>query len=175
MLLELTGNKRSVTTSYVSVPFREKLLLISEEFHLKQLVTKPTRGTNILDLFFTSHPDLVMSCQTTPSISDHNVVIAEISTQASLVKKLPREIFLYHKVNWNLIRERILEVCERYFDLNSSPQRKVDENWKFICENCLQVVQELVPKKTIGSKFHLHWINNTLKRLIKRNRELTIV
>ena len=51
-----------------------------------------------------------MSCQTTPGLSDHNAVIAEISTQVSLVEKLPREIFLYHKVNWNLIREKILEV-----------------------------------------------------------------
>ena len=32
------------------------------------------------------------------------------------------------------------------------------------------MVQELVPKKTIGSKFHLPWINNPIKRLIKKKQ-----
>ena len=74
---------KSLTNSYVTVPFREKLL---SSFHLEQLVTTPMRGTNILDLFLTSHPDVVMSCQTAPGISDHNAIVAEIFTQVNLVK-----------------------------------------------------------------------------------------
>ena len=47
---------------------------MAEEFHIEQLVTTPTRGPNILDLLFVSHPDLVTSCQTVPGISDHDSV-----------------------------------------------------------------------------------------------------
>ena len=100
-------------------------------------------------------------------------IVAEISCSRNLHTskfKLPRETFLYHKTNWDLIRERILEVCERHFELNFSTQRTEDENWKFICENCLKVVQELVPNKTIGGKCYLPWINNALKRLIKKKQ-----
>ena len=70
---------------------------MAEEFHIEQLVTTPTRAPNILDLFFVSRPDLVTSCQNAPGISDHDSVIVEFSTQIKLVKRSPREIFLYHK------------------------------------------------------------------------------
>jgi len=117
------------------------------ELHLEQLVSTPTRRNNILDLLLASHPDLLISCQTTPGISDHSTVVAEFSTQVKLVKKPPREIFVYHKANWDLVRERMLEVCERYFEINSATPRNVDENWEFIHEHYLQVIQELVPKQ----------------------------
>ena len=54
---------------------------------------------NILDLFFISYLDLVISCQTAPTISDHDSVIVEFCTQIKLVKRSPRESFLYHKAN----------------------------------------------------------------------------
>ena len=133
------------------------------------MVSTPTRINNILDLFLANHPDLLISCQTTPGISDRSAVVAEFSTQAKLFfKKPPRKFFLYHKANWDLVRERILKVCERYFEINSATPRSVDENWEFIHEHYLQVIQELVPKKTIGSKFQLPWMNSALKQLIKK-------
>ena len=124
---------------------------MAEEFHIEQLVTTPTRGPNILDLFFVSHPDLVTSCQTVPGISDHDSVIVEFSTQIKLMKRSPREIFLYHKANWDLIRERAARISERYFDLNSTDERSVEENWKFLHEQYLQLIDEHVPKKTLSS------------------------
>ena len=127
---------KSLEESYVPVPFREKLLSIAEDFHFEQLVTTPTRGANILDLFFASHPDLVTSYETIPGISDHNAIVAEVSTHVKLIKKQPREIFLYHKANWDLIRERMLGICERYFELNSTSHRNVDENWEYVYEQC---------------------------------------
>ena len=65
----------STTNSYVSASFREKLIEVSKEFHLEQLVLKPTRQHNILDLCFTSHPSTVISSQTSPGLSDHEAVI----------------------------------------------------------------------------------------------------
>ena len=82
-------------------------------------------------------------CQTTPGISDHNAVVVDISTQVKLVKKPPREIFLYHEANWDLIRERMLDIYERYFELNSTTQRSVNENWEYIYEQCSQLIQEM--------------------------------
>ena len=86
------------------------------------------------------------------------------------MNKQPREIFLYHKANWDLIREKMLGISERYFELNSFSQRNVDENWEYVYEQCSQLVQELVPKKTIGRKFHLPWMNAALKQLIKKKQ-----
>ena len=106
--------------------------------HFEQLVTTPTRGSNILDLFFISHPDLVVSCQTAPGISDHDSVIVEFLTQIKLMKRSPKDIFLYHKANWDLIQEKIARVSDRYFDLNSTGERSMEENWSFFHEQYLQ-------------------------------------
>ena len=128
----INWHHKTLLDSHVSASFREKLLDVAEEFHIEQLVTTPTRGPNILDLFFASHPDLVTSCQTAPGISDHDSVIVEFSTQINLVKRSPREIFLYHKANWDLRRERTARISERYFDLDSIDERSVEKNWKFL-------------------------------------------
>ena len=48
----------TLSESYVLVSFREKLIEVTDEFHLEQLVLEPTRQYNTLNLCFTSHPSL---------------------------------------------------------------------------------------------------------------------
>ena len=86
------------------------------------------------------------------------------------MKRSPREIFLYHKANWDLIRERTARINEKYFDLNSIDERSVEENWKFLHEQYLQLIEEHVPKKTLSTKSHLPWMNITLKQLLKKKQ-----
>ena len=76
----------AITNSYVSVSFREKLIEVSKEFHLEQLVLEPTRQHNILDLCFTSHPSTVISSQTSPGLSDHEAVIITFTGRTCLPK-----------------------------------------------------------------------------------------
>ena len=54
---------------------RESLTELTDDYQLQQAVTFPTRGNNLLDLFFTSDIDLVQSCQPHPGLSDHEVVL----------------------------------------------------------------------------------------------------
>ena len=42
--------------SYVSVSLNKRLISISSDMFLDRVVTAPTRGPNILDLCFTTHP-----------------------------------------------------------------------------------------------------------------------
>ena len=42
---------------------------------LSQMVTTPTRGSNILDIFVTNRPSLVETCDTIDGISDHEAVL----------------------------------------------------------------------------------------------------
>ena len=64
----------TLTESYAPVPFREKLIDIIEEFHLKQLVLEPTQQNNILYLCFTTHSSTVISSQTSRGLSDHELL-----------------------------------------------------------------------------------------------------
>ena len=61
----------SLINSYIPTPFHERLIEIADDLRLDQIVKAPTRGLNILDLCFTTHPDKVDGCQTIPGLSDH--------------------------------------------------------------------------------------------------------
>ena len=75
-------SNRSLNESHTSIAFREKLIFIAEEFQLEQIVSFSTRGSSILDLCFMSHPaDSVVSCESHPGFSDHNIVLVNMSSQ----------------------------------------------------------------------------------------------
>ena len=67
-----------LTESYFPAAFRESLILLSQDFLLEQIVSKPTREENILDLCFISHPSYVCQCRTVSSLSDRNAVIVDL-------------------------------------------------------------------------------------------------
>ena len=77
-----------------------KLLDISTNYNLEQLVAEPTRGHNILDLCLTSIPGLTNKCYLGPGISDHDIVVVDTGLKARSNKKKPRSVSLYKKANW---------------------------------------------------------------------------
>ncbi|MEW8548672.1 MAG: hypothetical protein AB2693_34660, partial [Candidatus Thiodiazotropha sp.] len=70
-----------------------------------QMVTSPTRGQNILDLFFTSNPTLVHKVSIVPGLSDHDIVLAEVNSCPEHIKQVPRDIPLYKKANWDQLKQ----------------------------------------------------------------------
>ena len=76
-----------LTNSHIPGPFRERLIEIADDYYLDQLVRDPTRGLNILDLCFTTHPDKVNHCQVIPGISDHHAVLISFSHQIQFSKQ----------------------------------------------------------------------------------------
>ena len=68
------------------------LLHLSEEHQLRQTNQRPTRGRNILDLVFTTSPDLIVSStETFPGMSDHNIVLTSINTNVRPPRRKPVE------------------------------------------------------------------------------------
>ena len=56
----------------------ELFLTFLEDNLLCQYITQPTRDTNILDLFLTNNPNLVLQTNSTPTpLSDHNIVTVQ--------------------------------------------------------------------------------------------------
>ena len=68
--------------SYVSHRFREKLIALSQDTQMLQVVTFPTRAQNILDLCFVSHPNMILACEPVPGLSDHDAVLIIFQTCA---------------------------------------------------------------------------------------------
>ena len=64
---------------------------------LNQLVNKPTRSDNTLDLFLTNKPSTIYRTEVCHGISDHDLVYIEATTKPVKIKTAPREAFLYKK------------------------------------------------------------------------------
>ena len=65
------------------------LLAITELFYLEQMVDKPTRVNNILDLVFCPHT-VSNGCNILPTgISDHNIITIAMNITLTLSSSLP--------------------------------------------------------------------------------------
>ena len=80
----------TLTDPYVPCHFCVKLITLAEDTQMSQLVTFPTRGNNTLDLYFTTHPDSVLSCEPVPSVSDHDAVILSVQTPTRMIYNIPK-------------------------------------------------------------------------------------
>ena len=71
----LQWDQSSLTTTGKPTEAEELFSAFIDENLLCQYITQPTRGRNILDLFLTNNPNLVLHTSSTPtSLSDHNIV-----------------------------------------------------------------------------------------------------
>ena len=79
--------------------FYRDCLEVLDDCLLEQMVTSPTRGQNILDLFLTTNPTLLDNASITPGLSDHDIVLIQVNVKPEVLKQDPRNIHLYKKAD----------------------------------------------------------------------------
>ena len=76
------------------------LIDILNDYGLEQVVEKPNRGDNILDILFIKNPTLVVRSTIIPCVSDHDgIPTALVNTNPAVVKQKPRNVYLYTKAD----------------------------------------------------------------------------
>ena len=80
-------------------------------------MNSPTRGQNILDLFFTTNPTLVGNVSITPGLTDHDIVLTLVNVLSRVLKNVPRNIHLYKKADWDQLKPSVRGV---YIELKQS-------------------------------------------------------
>ena len=123
--------------------------------NLTQLVDRPTRLNNTLDLMLTNNEDIVTQIETRdhPSLSDHRLIVATTilspandGTQKHSASKSDsfRSLNFYHKnVNWVTLDKEIMDTkWIESFDENS-----IEESYNFFCSKLLELCQKHIPKK----------------------------
>ena len=144
----------------------EELLGVAQDHGLEQVVLKPTRGNNILDLFFTNHPAKVNRVEIMPQISDHNTVFLEVNLKAKTIKQKPRKIHLYNKGDWPAIQKGLADILDSLGTLQN-----VNDMWLLFKTKCLDLMDRHIPTKLAKVRNGLPWVNQNLKRAIRhRNR-----
>ena len=136
---------------------------LAVKYSLSQQVTEPTREKEILDLIWSSNPDLVSSIQVESfkDITYHSVVSATTSyRQGREVKK--EESYLldsgkrfklldFSKAPWSEIKNKLNKV--NWESLETLAEEDVRAAHALFIDTILPVLEELVPRKPVGKRF----------------------
>ena len=120
---------------------------------------------------FTTHPDKVDGCQTIPGLSDHCAVLISFSCNIQLSRQNRKRITLFDRADWDVIREKMREVCENYLTLNSSTLT-FEENWQYFYSHYTHNVNECIPYTYSSTRCHIPWLSTLLKRMIRKKQRI---
>ena len=115
------------------------------ELGLHQTVSEPTRGNNILDLFFTNIPSLIKKSSVISGVSDHEAVTVEGKLHLYHQKQPKHKIFLWSKANVNKIKDEARKFASNF--LNNSRDKDVNAMWLSFQTNLISILENSVPTK----------------------------
>ena len=161
---------QSTTTDACLPACCKRLISISQDFFLDQVVRSPTRTTedtaNILDLFFTNNSTLVNRVELLPGISDHDIVFVETSLSPILKQCLPRKAHLYHKADFESFKQDLLTSDLANCD---TEMLSVEEYWNQFKKLISDLMAAHVPSKTIKNRPNFKpWISSKIKRTLRK-------
>ncbi|VDI67396.1 Hypothetical predicted protein [Mytilus galloprovincialis] len=132
---------------------------------VEQIVKTPTRGENILDLFFTSHPSLVNKCKTIPGVGDHDAVLIDTLAKPQRAKPTKRKIYLWDKANLPSLKA---DVTLFVSDFVSQPPHNMNTCWTSFRDKVLTLMDKHIPHKLTRSRHTNPWMNTDTRRLARR-------
>lgn len=142
-----------------------------------QVVDKPTREDNILDLILTTSPDLVTSISQSKGFSDHNLLTVELSLPIHYRNPSSKMIKDYSKANFDAMNSNLSAYLPLY--TASFYSRTIEQNWLLFKNKLNNLVDLFVPSVHIRSDDCNPWynkalrsLNNKKKRLFRRARHL---
>ena len=106
-------------------------LEMSQDLGLSQIVDIPTRGTSILDLFFTNNPDFVKNFDIIDGLGDHNIVHVKTALQPFRKKPVKRTIQLWTKVDDVKIKKETQDLRQTFLE-RFSPLDNPIVIWNFL-------------------------------------------
>jgi hypothetical protein len=162
----------------------KKLLELTDDYFLTQIIEKPTRNENILDLVFVNLPEFIKDIVVNKTaLSDHNMI--EISLDADILRKSPeyktvrservsfRQLnFFSENVNWENIHRCLANVdWKTLIDQTSSVEEAKNNLDDVLLQVCLQNVPQ---KRKMPKRSRFHSERNTLmKKLATKKKKLT--
>ena len=134
-------------------------------------MTSPTRGQNILDLFFTTNPTLVENVSIIPGLSDHDIVLAKVNAKPEISKQVPRTILLYKKADWDQLKQSMRDL---HSELTQSDlaTTSVQSMWDRFASKLEQGIDKFIPTRQSGTQDGFPWINQEIRRLMRKRDKL---
>ena len=141
-----------------------------DDFGLVQMVSKPTRGDNILDMFLITNPTLVNSVEILPGLSDHDISISIVSVKPKINRKKTRSVPLCRKADWDGLKSFMQA---KVSGILASFQESTDEEiWNAFKPSLNSGIEKFIPIKKFSTKHSLPCITQEIRRLIRKRDTL---
>jgi hypothetical protein len=144
-----------------------RLLDVVEDNCFEQVVDKPTRGDNILDLFLTTKQSLVEEVKVEPGVSDHHAVLVEVQLNSRRKKLPPRKVYLRNKADISGIKKYLEDFQDSYFSNKSS----IQNDWDKIEGAIKNTMDKNVPQKQTSNRQNLPWFTTKHRRMIRKKKK----
>ena len=155
-----------------------RLFSLAEKYHLTQQVGLPTREKEILDLVWSSNPDLISNTvvDTFRDISDHSVVTAITSYRLAKEADKAEQFLLesgkklrhldYSKAPWLKIRAKLAEVD--WGPMETMAKDNVTAAHSLFMNTIIPILEELVPAKVKGKRFGKRQVDKSRRCLWRK-------
>ncbi|CAG2242433.1 unnamed protein product [Mytilus edulis] len=166
--LILTG-KNEIKGNQLPQTINRAYLQMSADLSIQQINDNTTRGNDILDLIFTSHPGNIDRCKTLPPIgnSDHDIVLVDITANVNKPKPTKRKVNLWKKADLESIGKHL----DSQYDLfNKSEYDDIDTMWTSIKQIIKESMEKLVPTKRSLARQSHPWMNTHLRRMRRQKQ-----
>ena len=166
-LPNIDWNKNTVVNNCYPLVLCNSILDFIADHGFSQTVQTPTRNQNILDIFLTNRPSTVSSCDVISGISDHEIVCISSTVSVPYTKKQERNIFIWHKANFDSINDHITDFTDTFLQSHdhNDPIDILWNEYKALCEACLA----MIPQRK-STKHQIPWITNNIKRLSRKKQ-----
>ena len=159
----VTGNSDSINA--------RKLIGIVEQFGLTQHqmnISRPASNA-VLDLVFSTNPNLVNKVEVVPGMSDHLSVLTTLDVRPKPYIKAPHKVHLYKRGNFDSLREDMSNMSQSF--LLKASTRSTNENWTVFKESLTDAIKKHIPTRISKRKRELPWINPEIYRKARRSKD----
>ena len=164
-------NCRVDWSTQVSAGEGGRLIDFSNDNFLTQMVRSPTRGSNILDLVFTTDEDLITQVSVGECLgsSDHNAVSFRVGVGVEQEQ-------ISHKSMLNLRRADYDGFTSDLQALRLQLPASPDEMWQGFKADYNSIQERRIPRKRVGGsrKVHPKWFHDNLGNEIRRRKRLYV-
>lgn len=133
-------------------------------FGMDQIVTEPTRESNILDLIFVSQEDILHDLEVGPPISDHNVITGKLLLECSGANSV-RKVKLYRSADYETI-DIILSRIDWNYRFSACPDS--DAMYMVFLNIIHSVLDNFIPVREFGNSQRFPQYLIRLKRKSER-------
>ena len=170
-LPDIDWDSQTIKPNCKNKPFYEDFLQNMSHYNLEQMVKIPTRLSNTLDLFFTSHPSQLHQIKSLPSLatSDHDIIFHELKLNRGRPIQPRRLIKKYQKANWERIKSDMKTFASSFLQTNYTDPNSAWISFKdYLNESCTKHILAKISKP----RADLPWLTPSIIRLIHKRDKL---